>query len=70
MRFRSFSSASVVGFALYAMLMYQSGGTPVARYHLENAWPAKVETSAAEASKNEVAIETLERVATPTQRDL
>lgn len=37
-------------------------GQPVARYHLENAWPAKWEGPTLKASGNDVAIETLELV--------
>jgi len=60
-------SVGMLMLALSAVVMYQTDGTPVARYHLENAWPAKLEANAPEASKNEVSIETLEHVATPTQ---
>jgi hypothetical protein len=65
-----FGGVGIVTFALSAVIMYQSDGAPVARYHLENAWPARLETNAAEASKNEVSIETLESVVAPMQRNV
>lgn len=37
-------------------------GQPIARYHLENAWPSKWEGPTLNASGNDVAIETLELV--------
>ena len=43
-------------------------GAPVARYHLENAWPAKVQAENFDASKNGVAIESVELVADSIQR--
>jgi phage tail-like protein len=46
-----------------SLVMYRTDGTPVARYHLENAWPSKLEVGAPDASKNEVSIETLELTA-------
>src|SRR4051812_43413095 len=42
------------------VVMYSYDGKPVARYHLVSAWPRKLEVgSLADASKNEVAIESL-----------
>jgi phage tail-like protein len=38
----------------------QTGGEIVARYHIEDAWPTKWTGPTLQASKNEVAIETLE----------
>jgi|SRR5690349_15225118 phage tail-like protein len=45
-------SATIVVFAV--------DGTPVARYHLEHAWPAKLEVPSLRSSANEVAMESLE----------
>jgi hypothetical protein len=42
------------------VVMLSADGKPVARYHLEHAWPSKLEIGAFDASKNEVAIETLD----------
>lgn len=39
------------------IVMYDAGGKPVARYHLENAWPSKVEIGGLKSDSNEVAIE-------------
>jgi T4-like virus tail tube protein gp19 len=39
------------------VVMYDTAGKPVARYHLENAWPSKVEIGALKSDSNEVAIE-------------
>ena len=39
--------------------MYDASGKPVARYHLENAWPSKVEVSALQAGSGEVLMETV-----------
>ena len=39
------------------VVMYDSGGRPVARYHLENAWPSKVEIGGLKGDSNEVAVE-------------
>jgi len=50
------------------LVMYRTDGTPVARYHLQNAWPSKMEVSEFDASKNEVSIETLTLVADHAQR--
>ncbi|WP_188316761.1 phage tail protein [Solihabitans fulvus] len=53
-----------------SLVMYNSDGRPVARYHLSNAWPAKIEIGALKAGSNEVLTESvvivcenLERVA-------
>jgi len=42
-----------------ALVKYDSAGTPVARYHLENAWPSKIEISGLKAGANEVGIESI-----------
>ena len=39
------------------IVMYDTGGRPVARYHLENAWPSKLEIGGLKSDSNEVAIE-------------
>ena len=39
------------------IMMYDTGGRPVARYHLENAWPSKLEIAGLKSDSNEVAIE-------------
>jgi hypothetical protein len=41
------------------VVLFSADGKPVARYHLEDAWPSKLEIGAFETDKNEVAIETL-----------
>jgi hypothetical protein len=49
------------------LVMYSTDGAPVARYHLENAWPTRVEAEF-DASKDEVSVESLARVATTIQQ--
>jgi hypothetical protein len=39
------------------VVMYDTAGKPVARYHLENAWPSKLEIGALKSDSNEVAVE-------------
>jgi hypothetical protein len=39
------------------IVLYDTGGRPVARYHLEHAWPSKLELGALKSDSNEVAIE-------------
>ena len=39
------------------VVMYDTAGKPVARYHLENAWPSKLEIGGLKSGSNEVAIE-------------
>ena len=41
------------------LVMYAAGGTPVARYHLESAWPAKIEIGGRRAGASEVLTETV-----------
>jgi hypothetical protein len=42
------------------IVMYSAPGTPVQRWTFEDAWPSKWEFGELDASKNEVAVETLE----------
>jgi len=42
-----------------AIVMYDPAGTPVARYHLELAWPSKLEIGGLKAGANEVGIESI-----------
>jgi hypothetical protein len=42
------------------LVMYDSDSKPVARYYLENAWPAKIDVGSLDAAKNEVSLETVE----------
>ena len=42
-----------------SLTMYASDGKPVARYHLTDAWPAKVEIGALKAGASEVLMETI-----------
>jgi phage tail-like protein len=48
--------------------MYQADGKPVARYHLEMAWPSKIEIGALKAGASEVLMETVTIVAEHIQR--
>jgi hypothetical protein len=41
------------------VVMLSADGKPVARYHLEHAWPSKLEIGSFDASKNEISIESL-----------
>jgi phage tail-like protein len=47
-----------------SLVMYNYDGKPVARYHLENAWPSKIElqmaTPTQDAGGGKIAVETLE----------
>jgi tail tube protein gp19 len=40
-------------------VLYDTGGTPVARYHLKRAWPSKVESSGFKAGASEVSYESI-----------
>ncbi len=40
-----------------SLVMYDSTGKPVARYHLENAWPAKIEIGGMKAGASEALME-------------
>ena len=42
-----------------SLVMFNTKGDPVARYHLTNAWPAKVEIGSLKAGATEVLIETI-----------
>jgi phage tail-like protein len=42
-----------------SLVMYNTHGTPVARYHLENAWPAKIEIGAMKVGASKVLMETV-----------
>ena len=42
-----------------SLVMYSSNGQPVARYHLANAWPSKLEVGALKAGASEVLMETV-----------
>lgn len=48
--------------------MYDQNGNPVARYHLENAWPSKVEVGGLRAGSSEVLMETVTLVCEHLQR--
>jgi len=50
------------------LVMYASDGKPVARYHLENAWPSKVEITSLKAGSSEVLMETVTLVCDTAQR--
>ena len=41
-----------------SLVMYSADGRPVARYHMEHAWPAKIEIGALKAGASEVLMET------------
>jgi phage tail-like protein len=51
-----------------SLIMYNFDGAPVARYHLENAWPSKLEISALKAGASEVLMETVTLVCEHIQR--
>jgi phage tail-like protein len=51
-----------------SLVMYNYDGQPVARYHLENAWPAKLEVGALKAGASEVLMETVTIVCERIQR--
>ena len=50
------------------LVMHNASGEPVARYHLENAWPSKVEIGAVKADSNDILIETVTFTATDVRR--
>jgi phage tail-like protein len=50
------------------LTMYAPDGTAVARYHLESAWPSKVEIGALKAGANEVLYETVTLTCEDIQR--
>jgi len=51
-----------------SLVMYNYDGQPVARYHLEHAWPSKLEVSALKAGASEVLMETVTIVCEHIQR--
>jgi phage tail-like protein len=51
-----------------SLIMYNVDGKPVARYHLENAWPSKIEIGALKAGASEVLMETVTIVCERLQR--
>lgn len=50
------------------LVMYDHQGSPVARYHMENAWPSKLEIGALKAGASEVLLETVTIVCENLQR--
>ncbi len=51
-----------------SLVMYAADGKPVARYHMEHAWPAKIEIGALKAGASEVLMETVTLVCEHIQR--
>jgi phage tail-like protein len=51
-----------------SLIMYNTDGKPVARYHLEHAWPSKLEIGALKAGSSEVLMETVTLVSERIQR--
>ena len=51
-----------------SLVMFDASGKPVARYHLENAWPCKIELGALRAGSSEVLTETVTIVCDHLQR--
>jgi phage tail-like protein len=51
-----------------SLVMYDTSGKPVARYHLEHAWPSKLEIGALKAGSSEVLMETVTIVSERIQR--
>ena len=51
-----------------SLVMYNTDGAPVARYHLEHAWPSKLEIGALKAGASEVLMETVAIVCERIQR--
>src|SRR5919199_5124895 len=51
-----------------SLVMYNYDGKPVARYHCENAWPAKIEIGALKAGASEVLMATVTIVCEHIQR--
>jgi phage tail-like protein len=56
------------GFRNCSLVMYDSVGKPVARYHLENAWPSKIEIGSLKAGSSEVLLESVTIVVEHIQR--
>ena len=51
-----------------SLVMYNTDGKPVARYHLEQAWPSKLEIGGLKAGASEVLMETVTIVSERIQR--
>lgn len=51
-----------------SIVMYNYDGQPVARYHIENAWPSKMEIGGLRADSNEGLLETVTLTAERIQR--
>jgi phage tail-like protein len=51
-----------------SLVIYNTDGKPVARYHMANAWPAKLEIGALKAGPSEVLMETVTIVCERLQR--
>lgn len=51
-----------------SLVMYDAASAPVARYHLENAWPSKIELGPLRAGSSEVLSETVTIVCDYLQR--
>ena len=51
-----------------SLVMYNTDGKPVARYHMENAWPAKIEIGGLKAGASEVLMESVTVVCEHIQR--
>jgi phage tail-like protein len=51
-----------------SLVMYGADGKPVARYHMENAWPSIVKVGALKAGANDVLMETVTIVCETLQR--
>jgi phage tail-like protein len=51
-----------------SLVMYNVDGKPVARYHLEDAWPAKIEIGGLKAGASEVLMESVTLTCTHIQR--
>ncbi|GAA0815908.1 phage tail protein [Spirilliplanes yamanashiensis] len=51
-----------------SLIMYNYDGAPVARYHLEQAWPSKLEVGGLKAGASEVLMETVTIVCENIQR--
>jgi phage tail-like protein len=51
-----------------SLVMYNVEGKPVARYHLEHAWPAKIEIGSLKAGASEVLMESVTIVCEHIQR--
>jgi len=51
-----------------SLVMYSTDGKPVARYHLEHAWPSKLEIGGMKAGASEVLMETVTLVCEHIQR--